>query len=154
MPASDSATLPTGFELDRKRHALRFERQLGATPETAFRAWTEPAQVACWWDATGERLAECAIDLRVGGAFRFTNAQHRDRPFIGTYVEIAPPERLVFEAMGATGTVTLTPAGNGTHMIVEIRCASAEHLEQFVAMGVAAGTSQTLDNLAALLAGE
>jgi len=30
---------------------------------------------------------------------------------------------------------------------VEIRCASAEHLAQFVAMGVAGGAAQTVDNL-------
>ena len=32
-------------------------------------------------------------------------------------------------------------------MTVAIKCTSAAHLEQFVAMGVDVGTSQTLDNL-------
>jgi hypothetical protein len=32
-------------------------------------------------------------------------------------------------------------------MTVSIRCPSADHLEQFVKLGVDAGTDQTLDNL-------
>jgi len=36
-------------------------------------------------------------------------------------------------------------------MTVEIPCRSPDHLAQFVAMGVAAGTSRTLDNLASHL---
>ena len=34
-------------------------------------------------------------------------------------------------------------------MVVEIRCTSAEHLAQFVQMGVAKGTADTMDNLVA-----
>jgi hypothetical protein len=59
---------------------------------------------------------------------------------------------LVFDAMGAEGRVMLAPAeGGGTAMIVEIACANEAHLQQFVAMGVAAGTSQTMDNLVAFV---
>jgi len=36
-------------------------------------------------------------------------------------------------------------------MTVEIACKSAEQLEQFLKMGVDAGTSQTLDNLVAYI---
>ncbi len=38
-----------------------------------------------------------------------------------------------------------------THLIVTIRCASAEHLEQFVKLDVDAGTNQTLDDLGAFV---
>ena len=37
-------------------------------------------------------------------------------------------------------------------MTVTIRCASAEHLAQFVKLGVDAGTDRTLDNLVAFIA--
>jgi hypothetical protein len=43
--------------------------------------------------------------------------------------------------------VLLESAGGKTRLVVEIQCSSAEHLAQFVQMGVASGTSQTLDNL-------
>ncbi len=70
-------------------------------------------------------------------------------PFAGVYLEIASPERLIFEALGSTGRVVLRESGGKTHMTVEIECRSAEQLEQFLKMGVAVGTAQTLDNLVA-----
>lgn len=145
MPATD--TLTNGFSVDEETHALRFARDLDATPDDAFTAWTDPKEVAVWWDATGEKLGACDIDLRPGGTFRFVTNHHPDRPFTGTYLEVSPPRRLVFDANGAVGTVTLEPYDGGTRMSVEIVCSSAEHLKQFVAMGIANGTSKTLDNL-------
>jgi uncharacterized protein YndB with AHSA1/START domain len=139
----------TNLEIDRRTHTIRFTRDFAAPRAAVFDAWTQPAQVTCWWDPAGEALTACEIDLRPGGAFRFVPRGHEDMPFAGTYVEIAPPGRLVFEAMGATGRVSLEDIAGKTHMIVEIECRSDEHLEQFLKMGVDAGTSQTLDNLVA-----
>jgi uncharacterized protein YndB with AHSA1/START domain len=111
-----------------------------------FDAWTKPEQIAEWWDPTGARLVACEIDLRRGGAFRFVNDGH-GASFTGTYTVVERPSRLVFEAMGSVGTVTLETVGNGTRMSVTIRCASKEQLEQFVKMGIAPNTDRTLDNL-------
>ena len=55
--------------------------------------------------------------------------------------------------MGAHGTVTLRALGDETEVLVEIRCASADDLEQMLKMGVAQGTAVTLDNLTAHAAG-
>ncbi|HEY0311114.1 MAG TPA: SRPBCC domain-containing protein [Allosphingosinicella sp.] len=147
MPPAHAPFASAGFELDEATHTLRFTRRLAAPPELVFAAWTDPEQVACWWDAAGERLLRCEIDLRVGGGFTFVSRSHPDMAFAGVYREIVPPSRLVFDAMGAEGRVMLEPAGGGTAMTVEIACASDAHLQQFVAMGVAAGTSRTMDNL-------
>lgn len=144
--------LPSGkFAIDEATHTIRFVRELQAPPERVFRAWTTPEELAQWWDATGERLATCEVDLRPGGAFQFVTSHHPDKPFAGTYLEIAPPNRLVFNANGAVGRVLLDGQPDGTRMTVEIVSPSAEHLAQFVAMGVAAGTSRTLDNLEAFV---
>ena len=70
-------------------------------------------------------------------------------PFAGVYREIAPPDHLVFEALGARGQVLLNEVDGKTHMTVEITCQSAEQLEQYLKMGVHTGTAQTLDNLVA-----
>jgi uncharacterized protein YndB with AHSA1/START domain len=141
-------TAGAGFVIDEGRHTIRFERDLAAPPKDVFAAWTQPEQLALWWDATGEQLAVCEIDLRPGGAFRFITSHHPDKPFTGIYQEIAPPTLLVFDANGATGKVMLAERARGTRMVVEIACRSSEHLAQFVAMGIAGGTSRTLDNLA------
>jgi uncharacterized protein YndB with AHSA1/START domain len=137
------------FFIDRSTNTIRFERELKVSADELFRAWTEPEQVACWWDPTGAPLAACEIDLRVGGSFSFASNGHPDRPFSGVYRTIDRPNLLAFEAMGAEGRVEIKAAGGGTQMIVEIVCQSPEHLQQFVEMGVAIGTSRTLDNLVA-----
>ena len=151
MPPVLDSLAPTGFTIDEAAHTIRFTRRFRADRNQVFAAWTEPEQVSAWWDPTGERLVSCDIDLRVGGTFKFVNREHSDRPFTGTYREISPPSRLVFEAMGSEGRVTLAPLGRGSLMTVEIVCSSAEQLEQFMQMGVAVGTSRTLDNLVAHL---
>lgn len=132
--------------IDQETFTIAFERKLPVSRAEVFDAWTKPEQIAEWWDPTGARLVTCEIDLRPGGAFRFVNDGHSP-PFSGTYAVIERPSRLVFEAMGSVGTVTLETAGDGTRMSVTIRCASKEQLEHFVTMGVAAGTDGTLDNL-------
>lgn len=151
MPPESLSTADTGFEIDRKTHTIRLSRILSATPAEVFDAWTKPEDVRCWWDAAGGALTLCEIDLRVGGAFKFVTMSHPDMPFAGLYQEIVRPERLVFGAMGATGRVILQVVSGKTQMTVEIACNSAEHLEKFLQMGVAAGTSKTLNNLVAYL---
>jgi uncharacterized protein YndB with AHSA1/START domain len=150
MPAH-SQTTTSNFDVDRSTHTIRLERTLDASRSDVFDAWTQPERVTEWWDAAGEPLTACEIDLRPGGTFTFVTKGHPDMPFVGTYREIAPPDRLIFEAMGATGRVLLQDMAGKTHMTVEIACRSAEHLDQYLAMGIATGTSRTLDNLVAYM---
>jgi uncharacterized protein YndB with AHSA1/START domain len=147
MPDSSFLTSDAGLVVDRASNTIRLTRNLAVPLETAFAAWTRPEHVTCWWDPTGAPLTTCEIDLRPGGAFKFVTQSHSDMPFEGVYREISPPSLLVFSALGATGRVILQEEPHGTHLTVEIECASREHLEQFVKMGVADGTAQTLDNL-------
>jgi uncharacterized protein YndB with AHSA1/START domain len=143
------AAKSTGYTMDRESFTIRFERLLAADRSEVFDAWTKAEEVSAWWDPDGEPLVACTIDLRAGGSFSFATRQHADMPFAGVYREIVPPERLVFDAMGATGRVILSEVAGGTSMLVEIICQSEEQLDQFAKMGVAAGTSRTLDNLVA-----
>jgi uncharacterized protein YndB with AHSA1/START domain len=147
MPAQAQASARTDLEIDHAAHTIRLVRRFAVPRAEIFEAWTRPEHVTCWWDAAGERLTVCEIDLRPGGAFKFVTRSHPDMPFAGTYHEITVPERLVFEAIGAIGRVILQDVAGQTHMTVEIKCRSAEQLEQYLKMGVDVGTSQTLDNL-------
>jgi uncharacterized protein YndB with AHSA1/START domain len=150
MPLAQTPTQKkTGLVIDRRSHTIKLTRNFDAPRAEIFEAWTNPAHVACWWDPAGEPLAACEIDLRPGGSFKFITKDHPDMPFVGTYLEIAPPGRLTFEALGATGRVILEEAHGGTNMAVEIECRSAEHLDQYLEMGIDVGTAQTLDNLVA-----
>jgi uncharacterized protein YndB with AHSA1/START domain len=146
LPTNPNAT-SSGYVLDHDAHTVRFERKVQASPERLFAAWTRPEDVTQWWDATGKPLLSCEIDLRVGGSFAFVVQDHPTMPFTGTYREIVPGERLVFDALGAIGRVTWEQRALATHMVVEITCTSAEQMKQFIQMGVHVGTSTTMDNL-------
>ncbi len=132
--------------IDRTTLSVSFQRTIQASADDVFDAWTDPQQVSVWWDPTGTPLRSCEIDLKSGGTFRFENEGHSP-PFAGVYRTIERPTKLVFEAMGATGTVEISMQGSVTSLRVTIRCASREHLEQLVKLGVADGTARTLDNL-------
>jgi uncharacterized protein YndB with AHSA1/START domain len=129
-------------------HAIVLTRTLAAPREQVFEAWTRPEHVKCWWDPAGYPLAECEIDLRAGGAFRFVNGKYSNAyEFAGVYREIAPPKHVIFEAMGAIGRVILEEIGGRTHMTVKIECGSVARLEQYLKMGIDVGTAKSLDNL-------
>jgi uncharacterized protein YndB with AHSA1/START domain len=102
MPPKPQVQADTKLVVDRAAHKILLARTFAAPRRRIFEAWTQPEHVACWWDPSGARLAECEIDLRPGGAFRFV-ARGSKHTFSGIYREVAPPERLVFEAMGSTG---------------------------------------------------
>jgi uncharacterized protein YndB with AHSA1/START domain len=150
MPPTTEASA-RGFDIDRATFTIRLERLVDAPAAAVFAAWTRPEEIAQWWDPDGAPLVRCEIDLKPGGSFTFVPKNHPEMPFAGTYREINPPDRLVFEAMGATGRVSLAEAGGRTRMTVTITCRSAEHLDQYIEMGVAKGTAQTLDNLMAFV---
>lgn len=146
-------TQQTTTQINHETSTITFVRRFsGATPAEVFEAWTDPEQLRLWWDPSGQPLTECAIDLRPGGSFSFTNGSGHAPPFAGTYVEIARPGLLTFDAMNARGTVRLSAHGPDTLMVVDIRCSSPEHLGQFLKLGVHEGTAQTLDNLVAHVA--
>ena len=129
-------------------------RTFDAPRALVFEMWTSAEHVAHWWDPSGAPLAECEIDLRPGGTFRFVNAGHGGRhAFTGTYREIEPPSRLVFTARspagsGSVGTLTFSGAGDTTLLTMTIACASKAERDAMLAMRVDAGTARTLDNLA------
>jgi uncharacterized protein YndB with AHSA1/START domain len=138
--------------VDRDTRTIILTRLFAAPCELVFEAWTRPEHVTCWWDPACEPLAECEIDLRPGGTFRFvTRHSPGAQEFAGVYREIAPPRHLVFEAMGAIGRIILDETDGKTLLTVRIECGSAEQLEQFLKMGIDTGTAKTLDSLVAYI---
>lgn len=63
-----------------------------------FEAWTEEERVREWWAPEGFTDPEIEIDLREGGAFRFAmkNADGEPVVAVGRFLEVTPPERLVY----------------------------------------------------------
>lgn len=129
-------------------------RRFDAPPALVFEAWTTPESVRQWWDPSRVPLAECAIDLRPGGTFRFVHAgpAGRGHAFAGVYREIDPPSRLVFTTTSpsgatSTGTLHFQKHGETTLLAMTIACASEADRDALLAMRVDAGTARTLDNL-------
>ena len=79
-------------------HVLILERTLDAPRELVFQAWLDPKHLAQWWGPKGFSNPVCELDARPGGAIRIT-MQAPDGTLIpseGIFLEIKPPERLVF----------------------------------------------------------
>jgi len=132
-------------------------RVFDAPRAVVFEAWTKAEHVTQWWDPNGEPLAECEIDLRPNGTFRWVNRDGADYPFTGTYLEIAAPERLVFTVQSfpgspeSVGTLVFSEDGKKTKLTMTIECTSIEDRDALLEMRVDVGTAQTLKNLAEYL---
>lgn len=90
-PAADQQNA-IGDEVLNLRHVFR------APPARVFAAFTDPKMVAQWFGPKQTSVNVLELDLRVGGTYRFD--MHLPNGGIaglkGTYIEIAPPQRLVF----------------------------------------------------------
>jgi len=92
--------------------------RIAASPEVVWRYWVESERMATWF---GERAQ---LDPRPGGGCR-VEMQHGPI-MVGEYVELVPPERVVFTFGWESGgppeippgstrvEVTLVPDGDGT----------------------------------------
>ena len=77
---------------------LTITRTFNVDRELVFKMWTEPEQVSKWYGPKGFSIDGCKIDLRAGGEW-LVNMKSPDGkiyPQKGIYVEVVPPEKLVF----------------------------------------------------------
>ena len=72
-------------------------RDFDAPIALVFEVLTKPEHVSIWGASPPDRMTECSIDLRVGGAYRssFVTGDGTVFSFSGTYLEIEPPTRIV-----------------------------------------------------------
>jgi len=80
--------------------AVHVARELPARREEVFRAWTQPDLFARWFTPPGNSSVTAELDVRPGGAYRITLERTELVPgisyIVGAYLEVDPPERLVF----------------------------------------------------------
>ena len=149
QPTDDLSSAQVTLPSDRE---ILIIRSFAAPRDVVFDAWTKPEHLAHWWDPSRERLASCDIDLRPNGTFRFIPGGAKP-PFIGTYRDIVPPERLVFSTVVAPsgeesiGTLLFEERDGRTILRLTIACASQEDRDALLQMRIDAGTLQTLENL-------
>jgi uncharacterized protein YndB with AHSA1/START domain len=137
---------------------LVITRIIDVPPETVFKAWTDPKQVAQWWGPHGFTNPVCELDVRRGGAIRIDmrGPEGTVYPMTGVYQEIVEPKRLVFTsaALGKEGNplfevlnaVTFAEQSDKTTLTLQARVvkatADAPYLE-----GMEAGWTQSLERL-------
>jgi len=73
---------------------LVLRRTFEASRARVFRAWITPRALEQWFRPRGMRITVRSLDARVGGSFRFE--LENGGSIIGTYLQIVPPEKLVF----------------------------------------------------------
>jgi PhnB protein len=147
---------------------LTLSRTFDAPRDLVWAAWTEPARVAQWWGPAGWTNPVCELDLRPGGAI-FIEMKGPEpwgsHPMGGTFVEVDPPQRLVFisRAFGndadgwkleVENTVTFTAQGEKTLMQLSAVVKTATPEVAGALAGQEMGWSQSLDKLEELLTGQ
>ncbi|NNG03027.1 MAG: SRPBCC domain-containing protein, partial [Inquilinus sp.] len=77
---------------------LIVRRTIDGDPDAVFHAWTDPEQVRQWWGPAGIRCTECAVDLRVGGAYRIANRLPDGSVLwiAGEFLRVEPPRLLEY----------------------------------------------------------
>jgi uncharacterized protein YndB with AHSA1/START domain len=145
-------------------------RVFDAPREAAYKAWTDPKQLARWYPPEGFTSPRCEVDPRPGGVFRVDMKAPAGPPFDGqvfpgpgTFIEVVPNERLVFTMTPEFGgqklpTVTTTVtfedlAGNKTKCTVAQSLETVEAFQAMAKQGMAEGIAQSLGKLAGVLSG-
>ena len=77
---------------------LVLQRVFTATRLRVFRAWITPVALESWLRPRGMAVTVRLLEARVGGSFRFE--LENGSSIFGTYLQIVPPEKLVFTWSG------------------------------------------------------
>jgi len=77
---------------------LVLRRTFTASRQRVFRAWISPVALEHWFRPRGMSVTVSSLDVRVGGSFCFE--LENGSSMIGTYLQIVPPEKLVFTWSG------------------------------------------------------
>ena len=134
-------------------------RAFDAPREVVWLAWTEPEQLAQWFGPRGisTPVDKIRMDLRPGGQASLVmvdDASGVEYLNTGTYLEIVPPERLVWKDDGfsdgtgpGTVTVTLRDLGGKTELTVHVVADFTETMRAQAEVG----WGSSFDKLAELL---
>jgi uncharacterized protein YndB with AHSA1/START domain len=140
---------------------INMRRFFKAPPELVYRAVTEEKYLPRWFGPRRLEVAECAVDLRVGGTWRIVHRAPDGMEFVfyGEFLELDPPHRRVgtFAWDGAPDdvaveTLVLEAIEGGTMLISTTRHASVEARDMHVANGMEQGIIESNERLDELLA--
>ena len=150
MKLSDTFQVTTPGALE-----IVMQRDFDAPPDMIFDALTRPELVQRWLlGPDGWIMPVCEIDLRVGGAWRYSwrNAESGcEFGMHGEYREIVRPERIVHTEIFGAGeslvTSSITAKGDTTTLSMTMRFNSRAERDAAVETGMADGVAISYDRL-------
>jgi uncharacterized protein YndB with AHSA1/START domain len=106
--------------------ALVARREIRASVERVFAAWTQPEQLRAWWGPRPVTCSDAEVDLRVGGHYRIVNALPDGASITihGEFRVVEAPRKLVYtwrlgdNAELSLVTVRFEPRGDLTEVVV------------------------------------
>jgi uncharacterized protein YndB with AHSA1/START domain len=125
-------------------------RQFAASPETIYRAHTDPAIIQKWLlGPDGWTMPVCINDARPGGSFRYewTNGKGQGFYITGEFIEVVPFSRIVHvERMFLPDPTPdnhvetkFEPSGSGTLMTMRMSLPNAKTRDAMLATGMERG---------------
>ena len=153
--AETQITIPPGEPL------IEVRRFFKAPPELLYRVITEGEFLRRWWGPRRLEVAECDVDLRVGGTWRVVHRAPDGTEFVfhGEFLELTPPWRRVgtwvWEGATehkATETLVLEPVDGGTMLVSTMVHTSVEARDMHVANGMEGGIIESHERLDEVLA--
>ena len=140
---------------------IKVRRFFKAPPELLYRVITEGEFLRRWWGPRRLEVAECDVDLRVGGTWRVVHRAPDGTEFVfhGEFLELTPPWRRVgtwvWEGATehkATETLVLEPVDGGTMLVSTMVHTSVEARDMHVANGMEGGIIESHERLDEVLA--
>jgi uncharacterized protein YndB with AHSA1/START domain len=143
---------------------VEITRVFDAPRKLVWQAWTDPKMMAQWFGPRGFTSSVPELDVQVGGALRIVmhGPDGNDYPMKGVFIEVAPPERLVFSniAIDSDGkhllegetSVTLIEQGGKTTMTLMTHAVGRVPIAKQMLAGMNAGWTQSIDKLEELVA--
>ena len=139
--------------------ALMFTRSFDAPRDLVWQAWTDPSQLARWWGPEGFSITTHEHKMQPNGIWRLTmhGPDGRDYDNRIVYLEVKPPERLVYKNSGEAGgravnfqtTVTFAEQDGVTTLTMRAEFSAAADLRYVIEnFGADKGGEQTIGRLA------
>ncbi len=158
----------TAVHKDPKALSMTMEAEFDASPERVWQLWADPRQLERWWGPPTYPATFTKHDLTPGSRVEYhMTGPEGDQPRgYWDVIEVEPPRRLVVRdgfanddgspnedlPQGIMRTTIEPIDGTRTRMVIESEFASAEAMEQVLAMGAEEGMKQAMGQIDAILA--
>jgi len=159
---NDPANTKNGTTTERSSdRELVVTRTFNGPVHLIFKAWTTPELLMRWWapESFGIDLVGCEVDARTGGRYRFVfdvPGQPEPVAFIGKYLEVTPPTRLVWTNEetedGSVTTATFEEKDGTTRLVLRDLYPSKDALDAALASESTGGWTEQFDQLDVVLA--